>query len=106
MQIQDKIRTVADLAFDAVDTDKSNSLEKEELQAVMKEVANEMQVTAPSEADIISILNELDDDFDGSVSKEEFLQLIILVLGKMLESEEDLDDSVSHNCIINKEIHN
>ena len=58
----------------------------------MKEVAQEMKVTAPSEADISSVLMELDENFDGSVDKEEFLQLIVLVLGKMLESEEDLVD--------------
>ena len=51
-----------------------------------------MKVTAPSEADITSVLMELDENFDGSVDKEEFLQLIVLVLGKMLESEEDLVD--------------
>ena len=61
------------MAFDAVDADGSNSLEKEELQHVMKEVALEMKCTPPSEHDIESILAELDDDFDGSVTKTEFL---------------------------------
>ena len=56
MQIKDNISSVSDLAFDAVDADGSNSLDKEELQAVMKEVAPEMQVTPPSEADIESVL--------------------------------------------------
>ena len=95
MQIKDKIRTVSDLAFEAVDTDGSNSLDKNELAAVMKEVAQEMKVTPPTDADILSVLLELDDDFDGTVSKDEFLQLIILVLGKMLESEEDLEDNMA-----------
>ena len=53
----------------------------------MKEVAQEMRVNPPTENDIDFMLKELDENSDGQVSKEEFLQLIVLVLGKMLESE-------------------
>ncbi len=92
MQIQDKIRSVSDLAFEAVDADGSNSLDQEELGIIMKEVAQEMRVNPPTENDIDFMLKELDENSDGQVSKEEFLQLIILVLGKMLESEYNNDD--------------
>ena len=60
----------------------------------MKEVANEMKVTAPTDGDILNALMELDENSDGQVSKEEFVKLIQLVLGKMLESEEDLDEKL------------
>lgn len=52
MQIKDKIPAISNLAFDAVDVDKSESLDEEELSAVMKEVALEMRVNAPKDADI------------------------------------------------------
>ena len=58
----------------------------------MKEVAQEMRVNPPTENDIDFMLKELDENSDGQVSKEEFLQLIILLLGKMLESEYNNDD--------------
>ena len=58
----------------------------------MKEVAQEMRVNPPTENDIDFMLKELDENSDGQVSKEEFLQLIVLVLGKMLESEYNNDD--------------
>ena len=73
MQIKDKIKTISDLAFIAVDADGSNSLDSEELAAIMKEVAKEMRVTAPTETDIDTVLSELDEDKSGSVSKDEFL---------------------------------
>ena len=58
----------------------------------MKEVAQEMRVNPPTENDIDFMLKELDENSDGQVSKEEFLQLIVLVLGNMLESEYNNDD--------------
>ena len=88
MKLRDKIRTVSDLAFEAVDADKSDYLDNEELSAIMREVAQEMRITPPTENDIEFMLKELDDDTDGNVSKEEFQKLLLLVLGKMLESEE------------------
>ena len=62
---KNKIRTISDLAFDAVDNDRSNSLDAEELSNVMKEVARLMRITPPSDVDIQFILSELEDDTDG-----------------------------------------
>ena len=49
-----------------------------------------MGVSSPTEEDISAILESLDDDFDGIVDKKEFLKLIMLVIGKMVESEEQV----------------
>ena len=92
MQIKDKAQRVTDLAFVACDNDNSNSLDQEELSAVMKEVAHIMKITPPTKDDITSVLEQLDENNDFTVSKDEFYQLIILVLGKMLESEQELQD--------------
>ena len=49
-----------------------------------------MSITPPTEIDIEAVLNELDQDGDNEVSKEEFETLITKVLEKMLESEIEL----------------
>ena len=54
-----------------------------------------MGVTPPTEADLEAILSQLDEDFDGKVDKDEFLQLVMLVIGKMLESEEELQETIN-----------
>ena len=55
---------------------------------MMKDVAQGMGVDAPTKDDVTSILASLDDDSDGRVDKEEFVELIMLVLGNVLEDEE------------------
>ena len=90
MHLQDDIKTITDMAFDTVDEDGSGDLDHIELSKIMQQVSIEMGVNPPSEDDLKQILKELDDDYDGLVSKSEFLQLVMMVIGKMLESEEDL----------------
>lgn len=86
---------MSDLAFDAVDLDGSGFLEKNELSDVMRNVASEMKVKPPTDGDIDAVLKELDEDYDERVSKDEFLSLIVQVLKKMLESEEDLQTTIN-----------
>ena len=83
------------MAFDAVDLDGSGFLEKNELSDVMRNVASEMKVKPPTDGDIDAVLKELDEDYDERVSKDEFLSLIVQVLKKMLESEEDLQTTIN-----------
>ena len=78
-----------------MDIDGNGALDKEELTEVMRNVASEMKVKAPTDGDIEAVLRELDEDFDGNVSKDEFMALIVQVLRKMLESEEDLQKSIN-----------
>ena len=83
------------MAFDAVDLDENGNLDKFELSQIMKEVANDMRVKAPTENDIEDILDELDEDGDHSVDKEEFVKLIVMVFEKMMDNEEDLIQSIN-----------
>ena len=53
-----------------------------------------MSLTPPTEEDLELILMELDDNFDGSVDKDEFLKLVMLVMAKMVESEHELQGKV------------
>ena len=88
MHLKDQIKVVTDMAFDTLDDDGSGGLDQGEISELMKDVAVNMGVTPPTDEDLKSILQELDDDYDGVVDKSEFIQLVMLVIGKMLESEE------------------
>ena len=79
-----QLRIISDLAFETLDEDGSGQLDEEEIAQIIKEVAKSMQVESPTSEDITTILMELDEDFDGQVSKDEFNCLINLVIGKMI----------------------
>ena len=72
LQIKDQMKYVTDIAFEAVDADHSNSLDRQELFDIMREVAQEMNVTPPGDDDIFSVLQQLDENQDGDVGKDEF----------------------------------
>ena len=101
---QEKIKTVSDLAFDAVDLDESEQLDQEELATIMQEVATNLKVKAPNNMDIQAILAELDEDNDGQLDKGEFVQLIIMVFEKMLDNETDLIKSIKMKNDAEKEL--
>uniref|UniRef100_A0A7S3FWP8 EF-hand domain-containing protein n=1 Tax=Strombidium rassoulzadegani TaxID=1082188 RepID=A0A7S3FWP8_9SPIT len=97
MHLKENIKVISDLAFDAVDDDGSGGLDQKEIAEIMREVAIKMDLTPPTEEDLSAILAELDEDFDGVVDKNEFLNLIMLVISKMLESEEELQEKVNED---------
>ena len=83
------MKIISDYAFDAVDADGSGDLDQDELHLIMHEVSKQMGVTPPTQDDLAAILKELDETADGKIDKDEFHSLIMMVLGKMLELEED-----------------
>ena len=52
-------------------------------------VAKQIGIVAPTSEDLDNIMMQLDDDFDGQISKDEFFKIVILILSKMLEIEVD-----------------
>ena len=50
------------MAFEAVDEDNSDSLDKPELGKILKSVAKNMKINPPTDNDIDAILAELDAD--------------------------------------------
>ena len=62
-----------------MDLDESKSLDQDELNIIIREVAKEMRVKPPTDNDIESILQELDEDGSNEINKEEFVKLINLV---------------------------
>ena len=92
--MKDKIGIVSDMAFEAVDDDESDQIDLTELGITLKSVAKQLSITPPTEIDIEAVLNELDQDGDNEVSKEEFETLITKVLEKMWESEIELQSQI------------
>ena len=76
------------MAFDSLDDDCSGGLDQNELSLVMNQVSQQLSVTAPNEEDLANILMELDDNYDGIIDKNEFCNLVMLVIGRMLETED------------------
>ena len=85
-----QVKVVTDMAFEALDEDGSGGLDADEIAVVMKDVATKIGVNAPTDEDLQTILATLDENFDGQVDKDEFLSLFMLVIGKMLETEEEM----------------
>ena len=93
--MRDKIKIISDMAFEAVDDDHSENLDINELSIVLRNVAKEMSLNPPGDNDIIAVLDELDQDKDHQVSKDEFEYLVIKVIEKMAESELEIENSVN-----------
>ena len=81
---------MAELAFKAVDEDESNSLEQWELARTIKDAAYFNGVRQPGEADIETIVRDIDIKSNGSIGSAEFAKLIINVFDKMMEQEDEL----------------
>ena len=90
VNLDENLKIISDLAFDAMDTDGSGGLDIAELKVIMDRVAGELGISGPTQGDLESMLGELDDDFDGVVSKDEFMDLIKMILKMMLANEEAL----------------
>ena len=65
MHLKENIRNFSDLAFDLVDEDQSGQLDAAEISKMIEGVAEGMGVSAPTKADVESILSCLDDDGNG-----------------------------------------
>ena len=81
-----KFTDVAKAAFDSVDTDKSGTIDSQELEKVMVQIAGDMGADPPSSEEIIEVLNHLDSDKSGIIDFQEFKIFIREVLECMIES--------------------
>lgn len=91
LQDKDKQGKLAKAAFDAVDTDKSGYLERNELEAVMSSVSSEFDFDQPTKEDVDEILKEIDVNSDGKISLNEFQAQIKQILNVMAENEKEFD---------------
>ena len=88
LNLDENLKIISDMAFDAMDIDGSGGLDVEELKVIMDRVASQLGITGPTQDDLETMLGELDEDFDGVVSKDEFMDLIKMILKMMLSNEE------------------
>ena len=58
-------------------------------------MSKNLGVTPPSEGDVKAVLEELDEDGNDEVDKDEFENLIISVLTKLKDSEVELQKTVN-----------
>ena len=82
-----KFTEVAKVAFDSVDTDKSGTIDANELEKVMGQIAQDMGADPPTKDDVNEVLEHLDTDKSGKIDFNEFKILIRDVLEAMLDSD-------------------
>ena len=85
LEDEKKLKEVAKVAFDSVDTDKSGQIDQEELFKVMAQISGDLGVDTPSQEEVKEVLNHLDTDKSGKIDFNEFLVLIKDVLKTMME---------------------
>ena len=89
---QSKFEKVARVAFDSVDLDHSGTIDSQELEKVMIQIATDMGAEAPTKDDVAEVLDHLDKDKSGQIDFNEFQILIRDVLEAMLEADQEQDD--------------
>jgi Ca2+-binding EF-hand superfamily protein len=82
-----KFTEIARIAFDSVDTDKSGTIDAQELEKVMVQIATDMGAEPPTKEDVLEVLQHLDADNSGKIDFNEFKVLIRDVLEAMLDGE-------------------
>jgi Ca2+-binding EF-hand superfamily protein len=65
--------------FEKYDKNKNNSIEFVELQALMYDLAKELDIPQPTNEDLQKIMDDIDINKDQAISKEEFLKLYSIV---------------------------
>ena len=83
---ESKLREVARVAFESVDTDKSGQIDNVELSKVMEGISNDLGVAPPSQEEVDEVLKHLDTDHSGKIDFDEFVVLIKDVLTAMAEA--------------------
>lgn len=73
---ENKVKLVAQKAFDIVDTDKSGFISLDELEELMKGMAAQLGIPAPSNQDIYTAFKEIDTDSNNRIGLEEFTNLV------------------------------
>ena len=84
---EEKLRDIARVAFESVDTDKSGKIDSKELHKVMEGISKDLGVDAPSNEEVQEVLKHLDTDNSGTIEFDEFVVLIKDVLNGLAEAQ-------------------
>ncbi len=82
-----KMKKLMEESFRKVDIDGNNKLDRGEFEQVLVQIAKEIGVDSPTRDEVDDILDLIDENGDGTVSKEEFVELIEKVF-QMMQSED------------------
>ena len=76
---------VVEKAFKSVDTDNSGSIDEQELEKVLAQISSDMGAEPPTKEDVKEVLEELDEDHNGTIEMKEFKMLIKDILKALIE---------------------
>lgn len=83
----EQLDKVTKMAFKQVDTDGSGTISKSELEALMRKVAGDCQIKAPTSSDVDDAMKAIDTNGDGQISCDEFKLLVIGILSAIAAQE-------------------
>ena len=72
-------------AFDNVDVDGSGEIDEHELEKILAQISSDMGAEPPSKEDVKEVLDHLDSDHSGTISINEFQELIQDILEALVE---------------------
>ena len=75
-----RLNKLADMAFEAVDTDNSGLLSEDELYVVLNQICSDLGLEEITEVETYEILAMTDIDKSGKLDKKEFRELFELLL--------------------------
>ena len=76
---------IAEEAFNAVDTDKSGFIDKDEFKKCVFQVAKGFGLEHPEQSNVEAIYAKLDSDGNGSIDLDEFKKYVKEIILKILE---------------------
>ena len=82
---ENKLTRVTKQIFDEVDTDRSGSISKNEMQSAMQMFAKEMGIDEPTNEDVNKAMKDFDTDGTGKLSVDEFRAVVVEILNAIVE---------------------
>lgn len=85
---KDRLQILSRAAFDAIDVQKNGYLEKKEIEALLINIAKDLNVKKPVKEEVDDIFKEINKDKTGRIHYDEFQSIIENVLQSMIQAEE------------------
>ena len=86
LENDEKLTQIAKVAFDSTDTDGSGQIDKQELAVAMRQISEDIGISAPTKEEVHEVFVALDIDESGKVDFLEFKEFVKNIL-KTLNSE-------------------
>ena len=83
---KEKVKIISQAAFDSIDVHKTGYLERKDVEALLINIAKELNVKKPHKDEVDDVVGFLDHDKDGKIRPDEFQVLVEEVLESMAQS--------------------